>query len=196
MTSIRSSARDALLDAAARLTYERGIASSGVDAIAAAAGVTKRTLYQHFAGKDALVAESLAARDDAAIEALRAAAQRRAARSGEPAILALFDHLERVIAGPAPAGCAFLNAALELRQPDHPARRAALAHLRARQCLVADLLAEAGIHDDELTEQVALLVDGAFAVGGSRRDPTAARRAKRATRTILAHTAQVPRRHD
>jgi len=55
----RPNAHDALLGATSELTYEYGITGTGVDAIAARAGVTKRTLYQHFGSKDRLVAEAL-----------------------------------------------------------------------------------------------------------------------------------------
>src|SRR5207249_4280258 len=44
----RPNAHEALLGATSELTYARGITGTGVDAIAAQAGVTKRTLYQHF----------------------------------------------------------------------------------------------------------------------------------------------------
>jgi AcrR family transcriptional regulator len=43
----------------------------GVDAIADAAGVTKRTLYYHFASKADLIAAYLDARDESTLEALR-----------------------------------------------------------------------------------------------------------------------------
>src|SRR5260221_14744496 len=55
----RPNAHDALLAATSELTYARGITGTGVEAIAARAGVTKRTLYQHFGSKDRLVAEAL-----------------------------------------------------------------------------------------------------------------------------------------
>src|SRR5207248_703582 len=58
----RPNAHDALLGATSELTYARGITGTGVDAIAAQAGVTKRTLYQHFGSKDQLVAEALSER--------------------------------------------------------------------------------------------------------------------------------------
>jgi glutathione S-transferase len=45
--------------ATAELTYARGITATGVDEIAAQAGVTKRTLYEHFGSKNTLVAEAL-----------------------------------------------------------------------------------------------------------------------------------------
>jgi hypothetical protein len=81
-------------------------------------------------------------------------------------------------------------------RPDHPAHQVALAHLQAREQLVAQLLAELDIEDAELAAQLALLVDGAFVVGGSRRDPTAARRAKRVAQALLAsHIQRLLGRH-
>lgn len=182
----RKTANEALLGATAELTYARGITATGVDAIASRAGVTKRTLYQHFGSKDALVAESLSSRSRNAIPALEAGARRRSEETGEPAVLALFDVIENALRTRSKAGCAFINAALEISRPNHPVREAALAHLRARAALVRRLLAEAGVNEPELAAQIALLVDGAYASGGSRRDPAEARHAKAAAATLLA----------
>jgi AcrR family transcriptional regulator len=46
---------DAILDAAYELMAERGYADVSMDDVAALAGVSKPTLYQHFASKDELV---------------------------------------------------------------------------------------------------------------------------------------------
>jgi len=188
MTS-RPNAHDALLGAASELTYEHGITGTGVDAIAARAGVTKRTLYQHFGSKDRLVAEALDDRNRRALLGLETNARRRSEETGEPAILALFDVIENALRTKTKAGCAFINASLEINRPGHPVREAALAHLRAREGLVRQLLTEAGVEDADLAAQVTLLVDGAYAVGGSRRDPGAARQAKAAAATLLAGRA-------
>ncbi|HEX4518113.1 MAG TPA: TetR/AcrR family transcriptional regulator [Gaiellaceae bacterium] len=184
--SRRQDTHDALLGATSKLTYAQGITATGVDAIASQAGVTKRTLYQHFGSKDALVAESLSDRSRRSIPALEANARRRSEESGEPVVLALFDVIENALATRAKAGCAFINASLEISRSGHPVREAALAHLHARECLVRQLVAEAGVADVDLASQIALLVDGAYAVGGSRRDPGAARRAKAAASVLLA----------
>lgn len=52
----------ALLEAASSLFAQRGITATGVDLIAQHAGITKRTLYQRFGAKEALVAACLARR--------------------------------------------------------------------------------------------------------------------------------------
>jgi AcrR family transcriptional regulator len=182
----RPNAHDALLGATSELTYEHGITGTGVDAIAARAGVTKRTLYQHFGSKDRLVAEALSDRSRRALRTLETNARRRSEETGEPVILALFDVIENALGTRTKAGCAFINASLEINRPGHPVREAALAHLRAREGLVHQLLVEAGVEDADLAAQVVLLVDGAYAVGGSRRDPAAARHAKAAVAALLA----------
>ncbi|HEX4251208.1 MAG TPA: helix-turn-helix domain-containing protein [Pseudonocardia sp.] len=179
--------RQALLEATAELIYLRGITATGVDLIAERAGVTKRTLYQHFRSKDELVAAALSLRGEVALELFERGAAARAHRTGQPAVLALFDVIERLLAGPTPAGCALLNASLELTDPEHPARRAACRQLTGRDELVARLLRQIGVEDADLAGQLALLVDGAFATGGAHRDPGAAVRAKRAAATLLDH---------
>jgi AcrR family transcriptional regulator len=180
--------RQALLEATAELVYQRGVTATGVDLIAERAGVTKRTLYQHFRSKDELVAAALSVQGEAALAVFERAAASRARRTGQPAVLALFDVIERLLAGSAPAGCALLNASLELADPDHPASRAAREQLTARNELVARLLREAGLADAELAGELALLVDGAFATGGAHRDPGAATRAKRAATHLIARS--------
>ena len=184
--SDRRNTRDALLDATKELTYTRGITGTGVDAIAARAGVTKRTLYQRFGSKDRLVTEALGDRSRRALLSLESDARRRSEETGERVILAFFDVIETALRTKTKGGCAFINASLEINIPGHPIREAALAHLRGREALVHQLLVEAGVADADLAAQVVLLVDGAYAVGGSRRDPAAARHAKAAAAALLA----------
>src|SRR5919204_3033649 len=93
----RPNAHDSLLAATSELTYARGITATGVDAIAEQAGVTKRTLYQHFGSKDRLVAEALSDRSRRALLVLETNARRRSEETGEPAILAFFDVIENAL---------------------------------------------------------------------------------------------------
>jgi AcrR family transcriptional regulator len=174
-----------LLQAAAQLTYTNGIDATGVDAIAKQAGVTKRTLYQHFRSKDELVAAALQARDEPTIAGLRAAVDRRISRGGRP-IAALFTVLIRTFADPAFRGCAFLNAGLEMHTDDHPVLPVVRSHTDARRDLVADLVRAEGIVDDWAADAIALLVEGAFAAGAARRDTAVVKRAAHAAERLLA----------
>lgn len=54
--TMQEATRSRIIGAAEGLFYEHGLRSVSVDAIAARAGVTKRTLYYHFESKDALIA--------------------------------------------------------------------------------------------------------------------------------------------
>src|SRR2546422_11474127 len=93
----RPNAHDTLLAATNELTYARGITGTGVDAIAARAGGTKRTLYQHFGSKDRLVAGALSGRSRRAPLGLETNARRRAGETGELVVLVLFRVLERAL---------------------------------------------------------------------------------------------------
>src|ERR1700686_3116593 len=52
-------ARERILSASRQLFRDQGINCTGMDQLCAVAGVSKRTLYQHFTGKDELIAEHL-----------------------------------------------------------------------------------------------------------------------------------------
>jgi AcrR family transcriptional regulator len=172
-----------LLRATAELTYAGGIEATGVDAIAKRAGVTKRTLYQHFRSKNELVAAALATADQPAIESLRSAVERRVARGARP-IPALFATLERLFSQPSYQGCAFLNAGLEMHDADHPVRPVVLSHTDARRALVGDLARADGIQDDAIIDAISLLVEAAFALSASRRDPSVVARARQAAERL------------
>jgi AcrR family transcriptional regulator len=184
MGTAQPPARDRLLAATALLTYTRGIEATGVDAIAREAGVTKRTLYQHFRSKNELVGAALELRDEPALQALRTAVDRRVAKGAKP-VDALFTTLGRLFAGDAYRGCAFVNAALEVADPDHPVHPVARRHTDGRAALVAELCRAEGVDDPGIHEAVRLLVEGAFVISATHRDPAVAQRAGDAARRLL-----------
>ncbi len=104
-----------ILDSASELFYRNGIHAVGVDAIAAGAGVTKRTLYDRFGSKDALVVAYLTERDRRWWERF----EERLATAPRPRVLAVFDSY-RADVDEGDRGCAFINAAAELPF-SHPA---------------------------------------------------------------------------
>jgi TetR/AcrR family transcriptional regulator, mexJK operon transcriptional repressor len=58
--AVRPDKRRAILDAAAPIFGDEGYERASIDAIAAAAGVSKPTIYSHFGGKEQLFRESVA----------------------------------------------------------------------------------------------------------------------------------------
>ena len=145
-------ARERIVSAAQQLFRDQGINSTGIDQLCAVAGVSKRTLYQHFTGKDELIAECL--------------------RRFDPDILPeVFDSTdltprERLLAAfdvHAPL-CPFIAAAIEIHDPSHPARVYARDYKKAFAARLTDTAREAGVaNPEQLGEQLALLLDGASA---------------------------------
>src|SRR5882757_666362 len=175
----KSTMKERILETADRLFYLQGIRAIGVDTIAAEIGISKRTLYNHFPSKDALISAYLARRF------------RQPPASAKPPveqILGTFDSLERRFASKGFRGCPFVNAVAELGSEDQAVRKIAIAFKESRRIWFRDLLMQLDIADSEsLATQLALLVDGAIAQDLVRGDPSMARAAKEAAKVLLAN---------
>jgi AcrR family transcriptional regulator len=153
--------RGRILAAAGELFYRHGIRAVGVEAIAEAAGTNKMTLYRHFASKDALVAEYLRQFASAADGCWEQLAQ---AHPGDPLaqLLAWLEEMARHLAEPDERGCALANAAIELPEKDHPARRVIEEYKRAQRSRLVRLSEHAGLSEPEmLADELHLLLEGA-----------------------------------
>src|SRR3954452_23803994 len=99
--------RERVLEVAQNLFYWQGIRATGIDRIAAEAGVAPTTLYRLFASKDDLVAAYI----EQAGEEYRRLLEAATARSIGPArerILALFDTILDQVQPENCRGCPFL----------------------------------------------------------------------------------------
>ncbi len=72
---------DAMLEAAARILEERGLAACNTNAVAERAGASIGSLYQYFPGRDALIAALIRRENQALHDAVLAAAARARGRS-------------------------------------------------------------------------------------------------------------------
>ena len=155
--SLGRGARERILAAAETLFAERGINATSMNDLHVEARVSKRTLYQHFAGKDELVLAVLAAAQQRGGTATVLARSELAPRAR---LLELFTALEQL---PRPLrGDPFVNAAVEFPDPSHPAHRAAAEHGRWLRQRLTDLARAAGARDPEqVGRRLALLYDGA-----------------------------------
>ncbi len=187
--------KERILETADRLFYLQGIRAIGVDTIAAEIGISKRTLYNHFPSKDALISAYLARRFVQPQPSDKPPAEQ---------ILGTFDRLERGFASKGFRGCPFVNAVAELGTEDKSVRKIAVAFKESRRLWFRDLLLQLGVADAEgLATQLTLLVDGSIAQDLVRNDPSMARAAKQAARVLLenagietrgATAAEKPRR--
>ena len=145
-------ARERILSASRQLFRDQGINGTGMDQLCAVAKVSKQTLYQHFPGKDELIAEHLRRFDP---EILPEVFDRTDLTPRER-LLAAFDiH---------PPLCPFIAAAVEIHDPGHPARVYARDYKKALAARLAETASEAdATNPEQLGEQLALLLDGAAA---------------------------------
>jgi AcrR family transcriptional regulator len=153
--------RERILEAASDLFYRHGIRAVGVEAIAEAAGTNKMTLYRHFDSKDELVAEYLRCLASCAgkfwsdLEAAHPGDARAQLRGWLAAMEAhVVDADQR--------GCALANAAVELPDKDHPARRVIEEFKIAQRDRLVALCRETRVDEPELlADELFLLLEGA-----------------------------------
>lgn len=179
-----------IVEVASELFYRHGIHAVGVDTIARESGITKRTLYNRFGSKDALVAVYLQCRHERWWQGF----EQRIASTQAPQVLAVFDayaDAEWV----SDRGCAFLNAAGELAA-DHPAYRVVQDHKRAVRDRMAELVRVdcPGVGEPEaLAEHLYLLLEGAMAHRGIDGDAALLASARQlAEELILASVSSEP----
>jgi AcrR family transcriptional regulator len=183
-------AHDRILQAARVLFRERGINATGVAELAAAAQVSKRTLYQHFPSKDDVVIAYLRSFEEQPAlgpEGVLA----RTELSPRARLLELFAALE---AEPHPLrGCPFVAAAVEQPDAGHPVHRLAAEHKRRFTEQLTELARAAGARGPEqVGRRLALLYDGAGAQAVVSGSAAAAADARAVAGTILREAIDRP----
>lgn len=186
MVRTSESTQQRILEAAYGCFYREGFARVSVDAIAAAAGVTKRTLYYHFESKDALLAAVLAVQHQLALARI---AQWGAGNEDDPAAMvqSIFTELRKWAERPGWLGSGFTRLAMELvGLPGHPARRAASQQKAVtEQWLARRFAAQRLPKSAALARQIMVLLEGAMTLMLIHRDPDYARAAAIAARTLI-----------
>ncbi|HEY4142040.1 MAG TPA: TetR/AcrR family transcriptional regulator [Pseudolabrys sp.] len=178
--------RNRIVEAASKLFYGEGIRSVSIDAVAAKAGLTKRTLYYHFKSKDDLIAAYLEARDAPNLAVFAKWFQQ--AKGPLPAkIETIFKNLAQSARHPKWKGCGFLRTAAELAaMPGHPAIKVGAKHKSAVEAWLAGIIAADGRKKpDELAQQIVILMDGAFSTMLIHRDPIYIEAAGRAAAALV-----------
>jgi AcrR family transcriptional regulator len=158
-----SQTRAVILAAADELFYNQGFRAVGVDATAAKAGVTKKTLYYHFRSKDELFALYLEGQDEPTLVWL----QRYAESDGTMTerVVRMLAALGPLARDPKWRGCGFVRATGELAdQPGHAAVSAARVHkARLERWIRQGLEAEGREDAPKLAKALMVLVDGTVA---------------------------------
>ena len=153
----RPGPRERLIAAVQSVMNENGY-SAGIEEILTRADVARRSLYQHFGGKDELIAAALrdaAQRDEQRYrDALDAGGSDPGSR-----IRAMFAEARRFAEQPGYRGCRYTAAYMSLPE-GHPAHQVASEHKRAvRALLRAELAGIPHIDPETAATQLAMLLD-------------------------------------
>lgn len=180
--------RRQILDAAENLFYWHGITATGVDRVAAEAGVAPTTLYRAFRSKDELVAayvDRYATGYQGWIEGLTSDLR----LSARDRILALVDALVDNTGPGTFRGCPFLMVLAEYPDPTsaaHASAQAVKAWVRARlRNLAGELPGRTALEADAIADRLALVIEGLYASTAALGTEGPARRARELAVLIL-----------
>jgi AcrR family transcriptional regulator len=173
-------ARQRILDTATELFYRDGINATGVERLAAESSVSKRTLYQHFPSKTAVVEEYLRGIDQRATRL----ATDTSDQTPRQRLLAVFDTPK------APTrtlrGCPFHNAAVEAAGTMPGVHEIVRVSKESFAEALTELAGQVGAADPrQLGNQLAVLSEGAAALTTSLDDPTPWAWAKTAAEALI-----------
>ena len=175
--------RERLLTAAQDLFYSRG-AAVGVDALLKEANVARRSLYEHFGGKDGLVTAVL----QRASEEDMAWYESALAQATEPRdrLLGLFDQLDELVSSDSFRGCRYFATDLAFAEPDHPAHaETETFRRRLHELLLRELEAMGHADPKAAAEQLHLLIEGTLVRGASQDGRHPARAARDLAALVL-----------
>ncbi|WP_020670441.1 TetR/AcrR family transcriptional regulator [Amycolatopsis nigrescens] len=184
--AVLTPAAERVLAVAGKLFYENGIHAVGVETIATEAGVTKKTLYDRFGSKDALIGHYLRRRDE------RWRAHVREAVEGRPRVaparrpLLVFDALDEWMARENTRGCGFVNAHAELTDEAHPGRLVIAEQKRWLLDYLRELAEQAGLDNPgKLADTLLVLLEGATVTASLGVVPGAVRAAREVAKSLL-----------
>ena len=175
-------ARRRILETATELFYHEGINATGVERLASEASVSKRTLYQHFPSKTAVVEEYLRTIQQGVGDPITPGPDTDK-REPRARILALFD-------SPPPGGqmrgCPFHNAAVEAADAMPEVQDIVHTHKRNYISGLTKLAKQAGAANPKLLgNQLAVLYEGAAALSTSLDDRAPWAHARKAAQALI-----------
>lgn len=181
-----ASKKEQIVTEALKLFYRDGFTATGVERICSDAGVSKKTLYNHFKSKDDLVLATLRLRD----RLFRSRIMRDTERLGSTPrdrLLAIFDAHDSWFNEEEFSGCMFINAAAEFSPQDDPSHILSAEHKRSmREYLGGLALAANAKEPQHLASQLNLLLEGAIVDAHVSGNKNAAKLAKSMAEVFVA----------
>lgn len=155
-----SQKRQQLIDAAERIFYEEGFFATGVDSVIDRAGISRRTMYQHFKSKDDLVVAVLQQRDRTYFEYID---RKRLSIGASPQAIALklAKSHARWLADEGRHGCLFMKALAEYSNHSRKITEVAREHKHSLHRYLSRLFADAEVTQPESAAfRLGILLEG------------------------------------
>lgn len=154
--------RQQLIDIALQLFYERGINSVGINEILSVSGIAKKTLYNHFNSKEALILAALKQRNDNFIAWLDLCLKK--ANTDIEVVNNLFNGLSAWFSNTAVElgnfrGCFFINTSAEFSDQNSKISQYCREHKEQVRQIISQHLSTS---NTELIDTICLLKEGAI----------------------------------
>lgn len=144
---------------AARLFYEQGYNSTGINQIIAEAGIAKASLYAHFPSKIDILKKYLQNTSESSIDVLRSIVEQK--QTPQEKVLSVFDSLLTFSNETNFNGCQFLNIAAEIPQSNEDVLAMIQGHKNKIRQLFVEILKPINI--ENLADELYILFEGALA---------------------------------
>ena len=155
------SKREQIVEAATHLFHAEGFTATGIEKIRETAGVSKKTLYNHFTSKEELILAVLR-REDENVRHWIIKNIDKVSQNPRERLVGLFDVYANWIGSEGFDGCLFIKAASEFSDPENKCKAVSIEAKRLSKQLIKELVLEANASDpDTLTDQLNLLIQGA-----------------------------------
>ena len=177
--------REEIIQTAFNSFYQNGFHATGVDAVMADSGISKRTIYKYFRSKEELVAATLAYYEALTFGRIPDELSKRH-KDPKKQILSLFDLKAEEFALSNFHGCLAINAKVEFDGSDPDIEVACSGFYTKLENYIADLCVAAGLKSPKtLAHQIVLLFAGSVVMGQMHRDPDAPNVAKEIVKTLI-----------
>ncbi|GAB4198236.1 MAG: TetR/AcrR family transcriptional regulator [Wenzhouxiangellaceae bacterium] len=181
----RTSRREHLINVAIELFSEHGFHATGIDRILETAGVSKKTLYNHFRSKDELILAALRHYDGLSRNHFMAQVK-KSADTPRGRLLAIFEVSRDWFMQNNFYGCIFINAVGEYAEEGNAIRQVCREYKRMMREFILELCQQAELaNPEELAKELALLLEGAIVTAQVSGNADAAETAQRAAAVLI-----------
>jgi len=183
--------RDKILTTAEQLIYQNGIHAMGMDLLVKTSGVARKSIYRHFANKEDVASAALIERDERWMQWFRTESDK--GKTPQERILNMFTVLKSWFESDGFRGCAFINTAGEVGDPEDPVRQIAKMHKQKLLDYALELAKQLNVeHPEDLARQLLILLEGAITMSYVMGDGSAADNAQDIAKLMLGQVSSGP----